>query len=43
VRCKLIEAGLTLRELEFASLRREDRQPVQGMVATACKAEHCEN
>jgi predicted TPR repeat methyltransferase len=39
VRRTLIDGGLTLRELEFASLRTELGQPVQGMVASACKAE----
>jgi predicted TPR repeat methyltransferase len=38
VRLKLIEARLTLRELGFASVRREVGQPVQGMVASARKA-----
>ncbi len=41
VRRKLIEAELTLRELESVGLRREVGQPVQGMVASACKAERC--
>ena len=35
----LSEVGLTLRELEFASLRTEVGQPVPGMVATAGKAD----
>jgi predicted TPR repeat methyltransferase len=38
VRRTLIEAGLTLRELEFASLRTELGRPVQGMAVSACKA-----
>jgi predicted TPR repeat methyltransferase len=40
---RLIEAGLTLRELEIASLRTELGQPVLGMVASADKAEHSRN
>jgi predicted TPR repeat methyltransferase len=35
VRCMLIEAGLTLRDLEFATLRMEIGQPVEGIVASA--------
>ena len=37
VRRGLVEAGLTLKELESASLRTELGQPVRGMVASVCK------
>ena len=40
VRRTLGEVGLTLRGLEFASSRKERGQPVQGIVATACKVDH---